>query len=574
MLANVLLTAYQSLGYEPVVISSDIQEGERAWRSRNRQVFYYDDFLGQITYGELHLQKNEESRLSQFIRRVANARHKRFILTTREYILAEALNRYDHLSAAQLGQHKSVVTLSDYTNLIRAKILYNHLFFSDLKQELKASLIPDKKYWDVIRHRNYNPRVISHVVSSPRVSDARPSEFVSQMLGTLDDPEDVWASIFGNLPAIAREVLIAMASLPSEVLLADVRAAVNSLRGNEVDLDEFRNAISLLEGTFVWLKEARPGRNSRERVIEIRDPSVIDYLWGRLEQDSGDIDRLLERAIFFEQCTNLFAGGRHLSSISGLDSSDAMDGAQERVTINAGTLATKGLELLCSPSPLLIRHVGEGPTYMVRDNRSLEERASFFIRLFDEHRFNPTVSSAATTVLETCRLKWEDGRASSRAGVRLIRSAKELEALFTDGTMASLEHELFGLCSGRLEDTDDFATLVELAHMNSGLVSPPHRSLDSWRSEFREFVHGEMTWLLDDVDDPDLIEEQVHAICLVAEELGQDISEFDEAAGCRIAYLRDHQEYEPDEDEWPQTYSTSDRGSTVDEVDALFESLR
>ena len=216
MLANILLTAYQSLEYEPVVISADIEDGERAWRSRIRQIFYYDDFLGQITYGELHLQKNEESRLSQFMKRVRNARNKRFILTTREYILSEALNRYGHLSAAQLGRHKSVVSLSDYTDLIRAKILYNHLFFSDLSQDLKASLIPGKKYWDVIRHQNYNPRVISHVVEFPSVADASPSEFVCKMLGNLDDPEEVWAIIFRNLPVIARHILLAMASLPSK----------------------------------------------------------------------------------------------------------------------------------------------------------------------------------------------------------------------------------------------------------------------------------------------------------------------------------------------------------------------
>ena len=82
MLADVLLAGYTSLGYELVVISADIEEGEGAWRSNQRQVFYYDDFLGRVTYGELHLGKNEESRLAHFIERVRNSTDKRFILTT------------------------------------------------------------------------------------------------------------------------------------------------------------------------------------------------------------------------------------------------------------------------------------------------------------------------------------------------------------------------------------------------------------------------------------------------------------------------------------------------------------
>ena len=159
MLANVLSAGYASRGYQLVAISDDIDEGDRAWRSNVRQVFLYDDFLGHVTYGELRLRKNEQSRLAQFMERVRRSDNKRFILTTREYILSEALNRYERLSGTEIAMSKSIISLEDYTHLIRARILYNHLFFSDLPSNLKTSLLPNERYWDVIRHRNYNPRV-------------------------------------------------------------------------------------------------------------------------------------------------------------------------------------------------------------------------------------------------------------------------------------------------------------------------------------------------------------------------------------------------------------------------------
>ncbi len=108
--ADVLLAGYTSLGYELVVISADIEEGEGAWRSNQRQAFHYDDFLGRVTYGELHLGKNEESRLAHFIERVRNSTNKRFILTTREYILSEALSGYERLSDVEVGGYKSIVS--------------------------------------------------------------------------------------------------------------------------------------------------------------------------------------------------------------------------------------------------------------------------------------------------------------------------------------------------------------------------------------------------------------------------------------------------------------------------------
>ena len=298
MLADVLLASYTSLGYEPVVMSADIEEGERAWRSSRPQVFHYDDFLGHVTYGELQLRKNEESQLAHFVRRVRDSKDKRFILTTREYILSEALHRYERLSDVDFGSYKSIVSLDDYTPLIRARILYNHLFFSDLPRNLKAALVPQGQYWDVIRHRNYNPRVIEHAVSLPGVADLGPEGFVSNMIGTLDNPTRVWERIFDNLPAMARRILLAMASLPSQVFLEDVRVAVQSLARADFDPGEFRRAIEMVEGTFLELKEARPGRGRRERIVTIRDPSVRDYLWGRLEAVDGEADSLLDGAMF------------------------------------------------------------------------------------------------------------------------------------------------------------------------------------------------------------------------------------------------------------------------------------
>ena len=199
MLANVLSINYQSQKYQLVDISEDVEEGNSAWRPNARQVFLYDDFLGHVNYGELHLRKNEESRLARFLERVRRSENKRFILTTREYILAEAMNRYERLSNAELATYKNIITLEDYTQLIRGEILYNHLFFSDLPSDLRTALLPGKRYWDVIRHPNYNPRVIEHAVSLPGVNALSPDEFVSNIMATLEDPTMVWEDYLWEL---------------------------------------------------------------------------------------------------------------------------------------------------------------------------------------------------------------------------------------------------------------------------------------------------------------------------------------------------------------------------------------
>ena len=569
MLADVLLAGYTSLGYEPIVISTDIEEGEGSWRPSRRQVFHYDDFLGHVTYGELHLRKNEESRLAAFIERVRNSTDKRFILTTREYILSEALSRYERLSDIEVETYKSIVSLHDYTHLIRARILYNHLFFSDLPPKLKRALVPGNRYWDVIRHRNYNPRIIDHAVNLPGVAKLNPEGFVSNMIATLDNPTSVWRRIFDNLPAMACRILLAVASLPFRILLADVQVAVRSLSPGDFDPSEFRSAIGMVEGTFLELEEVNPGGPTHERIVTIRDPSVRDYLWSRLEGVDGEADSLLKSATFFEQCVVLYEGRHSASSSSGGPLSRVTGDARNRVVVGHEAIAEKALELIASPSPRLM-HVGD---YFVLETPSLTSRATFLATVLVENQTSRMVAASAATALEASREAWEAGRGSSGEGVDLLRQAKRVEKLLPGDVLQRAERAFLGLVSGRFEQTEDFTALVNLADLSADLFVPPHRSLESWGSEFRVFLGDKRSWLLEDSDDPDQLEDELHAIYHVANALETDISELVAGVDEHITELREAAAYEPSYDDWRDPQSEPAGVSAVREVDALLQSL-
>ena len=567
MLADVLLASYTSREFEPVVISADIDEAERTWRPGRRQVFYYDDFLGHVTYGELQLQKNEESRLARFIERVRNNKDKRFILTTREYILSEALHRYERLSDVQFESHKSIVSLDDYTPLVRARILYNHLFFSALSRSAKKALVPGRRYLDVINHRNYNPRVIEHAVSWHGVADLGEEGFVSNMIATLDDPARVWGRIFDNLPTTARRILLAVASLPSTVRLEDLRVAVQSLAGADFDSGEFWNAIEVVEGTFLELKEAIPGRGKPERIVTIRDPSVLDYLWGRLESVGGEADFLLDRATFFEQCVILYRGHSHATAMSG-----GLAG-QARRGIDHEAVASRALDLIASSNPGLIRVTGAGPDYFERANASPEHRAAFLVSVLAEHQESHKIAAAAASALEAASTEWAAGQGLSSSGVYLVKQVKKVETLLPADALAHAEQTLLSRISGRLEQTEDFTALVTLADLSPNLFAPPHRHLASWEGEFRDFLSDMRGGLLDE-NDPDWIESELYFISSAAEALDVDATELVAAVEKRIAELRlEEENSRHDDDDWPESDSPPESATDEEEVDALFQSL-
>ena len=93
MLADMLLYSMIGEGYSPFVLRQDVAEADAVYRDDASQVFLYDDFLGQIASSE-KLSKNEDTRLVAFMNRVSRAENKRFILTTREYILQQGRQSY------------------------------------------------------------------------------------------------------------------------------------------------------------------------------------------------------------------------------------------------------------------------------------------------------------------------------------------------------------------------------------------------------------------------------------------------------------------------------------------------
>jgi len=133
-LAEMLLYTHLEDGFEPVVIKAEIAEAKGLFKSARRQVFYYDDFLGQTFLGDHreYLSKNQDIALLDFIDMVRRSPQSRFILTTREHILSGALQVSERLVHSRVFEHRCILELGYYSYGHRALLLYNHLYFSDL----------------------------------------------------------------------------------------------------------------------------------------------------------------------------------------------------------------------------------------------------------------------------------------------------------------------------------------------------------------------------------------------------------------------------------------------------------
>ncbi|MEV4637204.1 restriction endonuclease [Actinoplanes sp. NPDC049548] len=311
-LAHVVLAAHRAAGFEIVEVSEDAEEANRLWDEAVPQVFYYDDFLGQTTL-EDKLHKNEDVRIISLLRRSSRSAGKRFVLTTREYILAQARARYEKLASQDFDTLGCVLDLADYTPLIRAEILYNHLYFSRLGPRQRAYFAAPEAYWPIIRHKNFNPRLVSATIDAFVDETFAPQEVFEAILENLTRPMRLWAHIVEEqLGESDVHVLLCLLLFGGSARTDELQTAWTAYRRHlaaPVDLERMRRSLRVLDGTVTRGADSVRGRPG----VVFHNPSIRDYMGEYVRERPDVFLALVASAVYYDQiaaCRPLLRGLR------------------------------------------------------------------------------------------------------------------------------------------------------------------------------------------------------------------------------------------------------------------------
>lgn len=306
-LAEMLLFAHLEEGYQPVVIQTDLIEGKRLFRPQTRQIFYYDDFLGQTFLGDqrTHLGNNHDAALITFMEMVRNTPHSKFVLTTREHILRRAFQVSERFLHSTLMAHRCVLALGDYSFGERARILYNHVYFSDLPQRYKDVILEDDFFLEIIKHDHFNPRLIEWLASLTRLRSPPPEQYRESITGLLQSPEALWAHAFETqISDAGRDLLLTLYSLGEWTHVVDLEPAFEAMhRGNSERYNrprgpgDFRAALQELDGAFLSYGSGR---------AEFINPSIRDFAAGVICRTPAIAFDVADSAVRFKQITSLW----------------------------------------------------------------------------------------------------------------------------------------------------------------------------------------------------------------------------------------------------------------------------
>lgn len=396
-LAEILLYIHLELGYAPIQVTENIKEAFDLYYPNTNQIFYYDDFLGQTMLHD-RFGKNEDAAIIEFIDLVRTHKKSFFIMTTREYILQSANLRYEKIAIGGLDAAKYILKLSDYSKRDKARILYNHLYFSDLPAPYIYELLNDKFYLEVIDHQNFSPRIIEWMANMQHLQNISVGEYKPFFKRTLDRPQKLWAHAFDNQIEVASQILLlSLYSLGSKAHIDILRDSFLSTQkafleryNLQASPKDFPFALKELEGTFTVTKQ---------KAVEFHNPSVKDFLELKLSEEPIYIEMLLSSALYFRQVANLW----NLSCKSAMQpvtSTHVNVQMQQLVQAVNRTLKNK----------TMVVEVSGGVTVYWGKDTKLMARASKIIEILEKYKSEQLLDSlnqAIANIVE-CMIKDED----------------------------------------------------------------------------------------------------------------------------------------------------------------------
>lgn len=304
------MLVYKLLGedYEEAIRVYTMDDAAEKLTEEKRQVFFFDDFLG-ANYFRV-TEDGFESKVLRFIDAIRHRPDKLFILSTREYILKSAMRQYEHFGVGNIELAKCTIDLEDYTEDVRAHILYNHLAEADIPVGYIRQLLSGSQYLKLIKHPNFNPRIIEAFLNKQLYLHVSPESFVLQFLDFFKHPNSVWDYAFNNMPSLAQYALFVRMTMGNgAVFLDDWYSAVKFLvRQTYDELSLFmtemlwEETLKLLEGTFVLTS-----KSNTSFISEFHNPSVFDFLLDKVRSYEDVQDILIKNALFADQVYNTFS---------------------------------------------------------------------------------------------------------------------------------------------------------------------------------------------------------------------------------------------------------------------------
>lgn len=320
--SKMLVLYYASLGYRVryTTDGSDLKSLKKSLSQspEAKEIILLDDCFGQAYF---NIKETQESELLALIKYVNISPNKLMIMNSRISIYREARDRTPVLikSFDQKEYSAYILEIECISTEEKAKIFYNHLYFSDVPEEYFENVKSSRNYSKIVNHNNYNPRIIEYICSPHQFEHVLPNQYSDFALKCLDNPEQVWKNEYER--RLAKEDRLFLTTLYS---LSDTIVPFNMVKqcfehrvSQEPDLDSsinrFEQALNRLMDSMVKIVDKQG-----VKMLCVANPSVNDFLREYLSENIPAKEALIKSCNSVRQLKRLLTPSSYKAYISKL----------------------------------------------------------------------------------------------------------------------------------------------------------------------------------------------------------------------------------------------------------------
>lgn len=270
-----------------------------------KELILLDDCFGQAYF---NMKETQGSELLSLIRYIHLSPNKILLLNSRVTIYQEARVRTPELvSSFENKEYRvNIIDVNQMTPSEKAKIYYNHLYFNQVDSNIWLQIKTDKKYRDIITHKNYNPRIIEFISNPLRFADSQHQSYNDFVMDSLNNPSNVWKDEYERkLTPVDRIFVSTLYSLTEttaeyQYVQRIFNHRISTMPSVDVTINQFESSLLRLQDSFVKIV-SKHGR----KYLSMTNPSINDYLKVKIAPNAPEYQDIINHSVSVTQLQQL-----------------------------------------------------------------------------------------------------------------------------------------------------------------------------------------------------------------------------------------------------------------------------
>lgn len=272
-----------------------------------KEIILLDDCLGQCYF---NMQETQENQLISLARYVNMSPNKILLMNSRVTIYREAQDKSpEFYKEIENGDLKvQIVDMTNISAIEKAKIFYNHLYFSNLPRPYFENIKIGNGYKAIIFHANFSPRIIEYVTMRSIENKVSASDYFTYTKAALDSPEDMWNNEFyRRLQPVDRMLLTTLYSLTDTLIESDMlKRCFNRRISISFNIDNSTNNWDISSNRLIESFIQVFSENGISK-IGVINPSVNDFLRAHFTENSPERKELEKAVVSIKQAFRLLS---------------------------------------------------------------------------------------------------------------------------------------------------------------------------------------------------------------------------------------------------------------------------